>query len=50
MVRIMKAAQNISKGKKQINAQLLKLLARFDLDRPLVLREKLDIIWRERRS
>jgi hypothetical protein len=46
-VKIIKAADNINKCKSNINKRLLKLLERLDLDRPLMLREKLDILWKE---
>ncbi len=32
------------------NRNLLKLIERLDLDRPLIFREKYDIIWGERKS
>ena len=50
LVKLIKAAENINKGKRKINHNLIRLLDRFDLDRPLMLREKLNIIWKERRS
>jgi len=45
LVKLIHTTQNISKGKKRVNNELLRLIERLDLDRPLMLREKLDIIW-----
>lgn len=50
LFKVIKAAENINRGKKKGNTLLVKLLERLDLDRPLILKEKLDIIWGERKS
>ena len=50
MFKILNAAENITKNKKKGNRNLLKLIERLDLDRPLIFREKFDIIWGERKS
>ncbi|CDW73792.1 UNKNOWN [Stylonychia lemnae] len=44
--KLITATQSIKKGKNKINSNLIKLIQRLDLDRPLMLREKLDIIWK----
>lgn len=46
IVKLISTTESINKGKNKINNNLLKLIARLDLDRPLMLREKLDIIWK----
>lgn len=46
-MKLIGTTDNINKYKKSINSKLLKLIERLDLDRPLMLREKLDIIWKE---
>ena len=46
IIKLVNATANINKGKQRINRQLLKLIERLDLDRPLMLKEKLDIIWK----
>ncbi len=50
LFKILNAAENINKNKKKGNRNLLKLIERLDLDRPLIFREKFDIIWGERKS
>jgi hypothetical protein len=47
---MVKAAENINRGKKLGNIALLKLLERLDLDRPLIFREKLEIIFNDKKS
>lgn len=47
VMKLINITDNINKYKKSINLKLLKLIERLDLDRPLMLREKLDIIWKE---
>lgn len=36
---------NISKQKEVNNTKLLKILERIELDRPILMKDKLDIIW-----
>ena len=45
LFKIIKAAENINRHMKKGSTFLLKLLERLNLDRPLILKEKLEIIW-----
>eukprot|EP00347_Sterkiella_histriomuscorum_P012758 403367333 len=46
IIKLIKTTEMINKGKNKINKNLLRLIERLDLDRPLMLKEKLDIIWK----
>lgn len=50
LFKMINAAEGISKSKKKGNHRLMKLIERLDLDRPLILKEKLDIIWNEKKG
>ena len=43
------AKENITKNNKKGYQKIVKLLERLDLERPLILKEKLDIIWNEKK-
>lgn len=45
--RILATNQNISKQKAMNNVKLLKILERIELDRPILMKDKLDVIWGE---
>jgi hypothetical protein len=47
IIKLIKATEHIYEQKNKNNKKLQGLIKRIDLDRPLVLREKLDIIWKE---
>ena len=44
---LIKTADNINQNKLETNTKLSRMLERLDYDRPLMLKEKLDIIWKE---
>lgn len=50
IMKLIKATDNINKYKKNLNKKLVSVLKRLDLDRPLMLREKLDVLWTDGKS
>lgn len=48
LFKVLAATENIKKNKKKGFEQINKLLERMDLDRPLIFKEKFDIIWNEK--
>ena len=49
LFKMIDAKENIIKNNKKGYQKIVKLLERLDLDRPLILKEKLDIIWNEKK-
>ena len=43
--KILLTNKKIQKQKREYNEKLLKILERVDLDRPILMHDKLDIIW-----
>ena len=43
--KVLKANQRDYDFKKQMNGRLLKILERYELDKPILMQDKLDIIW-----
>lgn len=50
LFKMVGAAESISKNKRRGNQKLVMLIERLDLDRPLILKEKLDVIWNEKKA
>lgn len=44
--RVMNYYNKIEAKRRSINDNLLKVLERVDLDRPILLKEKFDVLWR----
>lgn len=45
LAKLISATEYVNKQKLNTSKKLTKLLQRLDLDRPLLLKEKLDIFW-----
>ena len=43
--KVLKANQRDYNFKKQMNGKLLKILERYELDKPILMQDKLNIIW-----
>ena len=47
VAKVIRTTANLTKFKTQMNTKLLKILERIELDRPILMKEKVDVLWNQ---